>query len=290
MARVTHVKSAQQRYKTVPVLNDDGTPKIVPVLRRDGTPKRTKTGREVTMRVTIEDKSQPLPNRTCDKCGTEIKPGMPYKWVKTKTTYGGTKRVRCATCPTWTQSELSTSKMAGVYAAQEEFSDFIGSWNPDDGIDAVRDALNNCAEQVRSVGEEYRESASNIEEGFGHPTYMSEELEQKADELESWADEIEQAVDSVDDEPEADDDCEHCEGTGQVDCETCGGTGNVEGETTHGNETDEAECDDCTGTGQTDCQECSGSGKSETPGEETTEAWADEVRSAATDVVDNCPV
>ena len=34
MARITHVKKAQQRYKTVPVMNDDGTQKQVPVMTR----------------------------------------------------------------------------------------------------------------------------------------------------------------------------------------------------------------------------------------------------------------
>ena len=95
MARVKHVKKAQQRFKMVPVLNEDGTQKVTPVLKQDGTPKTTKTGRAITRKVTVEDKSQPLPNRNCGKCGTEIKVGDSYKWVALKMQYGAIKKYAC---------------------------------------------------------------------------------------------------------------------------------------------------------------------------------------------------
>lgn len=254
MARVTHVKHAQRRYRMVP------SGEKTPVMRRDGTQKVTKRGTPVFRQPSVADKSQPLPNLRCDKCGTEIKPGDPYKWVKPKSgPYGGYMRTRCAACPTWRQSELSSSKMAEIYALQEEIDQIAeGCETPDDLIAAASDA----AEQVRQVAEEYREGASNIEDGFGHPTYQSEELEQKADELESWADEIE----STDfDEFEASE-CDH-----------------------RNAETD----DDATPGNAENCEDCGDDGTLL----EDTDQWNEEMdefmaeqRERLTDIVNECPV
>ena len=252
MARVHYVKRAQRRYQMVP------TGAITPVLRRDGTQKVTKRGQPVTRRASVADKSKPLPNLRCDKCGAEIKPGDPYKWVRPKSgPYGGYQRNRCATCPVWKQSELSSSKMADVYAAQEQCEDDLPGL---DAVDDIRGLAEALAEQVRSVAEEYRESASNIEDGFGHPTFQSEELEQRADELESWADEIE-GVDLEDEPPE----CEGC-----PDCQP----------------NEEWDEDD-------DVIRCEGSesepGRAQ-EGTERYEEWIEEQRDALSSVMSECPV
>ena len=189
MARITTVKSAQQRYRTVPVLDEAGKPKVSPVLRKDGTPKTTKHGTPITRRVTVADKNQPLPNHTCDKCGTEITVGSSYRWVQIKSgPYGGRTLIRCSVCPSWRQSELTSSKMSGIYAAQEHLSDVIDSLET---VDDLTDAAQTFADAVREVGEEYRESQSNMVDGFGHDTSMSDELGDKADQLDDWANDIE---------------------------------------------------------------------------------------------------
>ncbi len=203
MARVTFVKRAQARYKTVPVLDENGQQKRVPVNRRDGTQKVSKRG-PVFMSLTREDRDQPLPNRHCDKCGTEIEPGQPYKWIKPKSgPYGGRLMVRCGTCPVWQVWEYNhslSSQLARIaYEAEESFDA-----EAPETADAVTDILSTAAEEIRNLAEEKRDSASNIEEGFGHPTSSSEELEEIADSLESWADEVEQA-----DVPEAPDEDEY---------------------------------------------------------------------------------
>lgn len=192
MARVTSVKKAQQRFKTVPVLDSAGQPLTIPVLRRDGSPKKTKSGREITRRLTVEDRNHPLPNRKCDKCGKEIKPGDPYKWTKPKSgPYGGSMRVRCAACPTWRPSETTSSPALGtLYAAQEAFDDALANV---ESVDDIRSALEELAEGVREAGQVYEESADNMEQGFGHETSLSEELKEKAEALSSAADEIENA-------------------------------------------------------------------------------------------------
>lgn len=201
MARITYVKAAKQRYEQVPVLNPDGTPKIVPVMRGNAQ-KVTKNGKPVTMRVTVDDKSRPKPLLRCESCGKDIEIGTPYKHVTPKSgPYGGYQRNRHADCPTWRPSELSSSKMAAIMAAQESFEDQIASA---EDWDTIKQLLDEVAEAAREVASEYGESADNMEDGFGHETSASAELREKSDALEGWADELEQAIDSEDTEPTVD--------------------------------------------------------------------------------------
>lgn len=227
MARTTYVKRAQQRYATVPVTNEDGTPKRVPVMRKDGTQKTTKRGQLVFMTVTRQDKSQPLPNRKCEKCGAEIEPGQPYKYIDIRTTYGGYTRYRCGTCPAWQRWEVSNSLSAQLERVSNDFSAAInGVEDPED----VRTALAEAAEAVREIAQEKEQGADNIEEGFGHATYQSDELREQAEALNSWADEIEATDVPELPEPE-DEDCPTCNGTGleqmTEECPECGGAGHV---------------------------------------------------------------
>ena len=79
--------------------------------------------------------------------------------------------------------------MAGVYAAQEGLEDALGAneLTPSDATEAMSQA----ASDIRGVAEEYREGANNIEEGFGHSTAQSDEMNEKADDLDGYADELE---------------------------------------------------------------------------------------------------
>ena len=204
MARVTHVKKAQQRFKTVPVIDPEtGKQKVTPVMGRNGQQKVSKRG-PVFLRVTMADKSQPLPNRTCGKCHQEIKVGDPYKHISPKSgPYGGRTLYRCAACPTWNVWEYSSSLSARTAEISHDFWNDQDSWEDQDG---VQDSLNNAAERVREIAEEKREGASNIEDGFGHSTYQSDELNDIADQLDSWADDIEGA--DIPEYPEAEEtDC-----------------------------------------------------------------------------------
>ena len=174
------------------------------VLRKDGAPKLTKKGRPIERRLSAADESKPLPNRKCGKCGVEIKVGDPYKWVAPKSgPYGGSKKFRCGPCPDWRHWELSSSKMAEIWQAQEECGiENVAS------VDDVRAALDVVVEAARSVGEQYQESADNIEEGFGHATSMSEDLAEKASEIGGWADDLEGWDPPDGDEFEADDEAD----------------------------------------------------------------------------------
>lgn len=274
MARVTYVKKAQQRYAMVPVLDENGQPKRTPVLRKDGSQKTTKHGRPVFMKVTVADKTKPLPNEKCGKCGVEIKPGMPYKHISPKSgPYGGRKLYRCAACPTWQVWEYSSSMAARLAQMEDTCSTEIANAL---SADDVQSALSAMAEEVRALSEEKREGASNIEEGFGHPTYASEELEQIADDLENWADEIESvSVPEPSDYP-----CETCTGEGEYDCETCQGAGALEVEAGEGTVT----CEDCDGSGQVECEDCTAEN-----GHADMDAWREAVESEVS-IYQECPV
>jgi hypothetical protein len=134
---------------------------------------------------------------SCATCHQPIEYGQPYKWFKAKRSYGGVRYNYHPDCHI-PPSHRTTSRMGTIYDAQESF-------DPGETIDDIESALSEFAQTVRDVAEEYRESASNIEEGFGHSTYQSEELAEKAETLDSWADDLE-SVDLDTDEPETADD------------------------------------------------------------------------------------
>lgn len=192
MARVTHVKKAQQRYATVKVLDDAGNPIRVPVIsKRTGEQKVSKKG-PVFKTKTVADKTRPLPNYRCGKCDVEIKVGDPYKWCKPKSgPYGGSMRVRCAACPTWTQAELTSSAfLAAIYAAQDAAQDALRNWDRET-LDDLVNALSDYAEGLREAASVRTEAADNMEDGFGHSTSMSEDLRAEGEQVEYYADEVE---------------------------------------------------------------------------------------------------
>src|SRR3954454_15970930 len=101
MPRVTPVAKAQQRYETVPVLDETGQPKRVPVIDKStGEQKmpRANNGRRarpIFMTLTVQDKTKPLPPEECDFCHQPIEIGTPYKWIQPKTSASsGAKRSR----------------------------------------------------------------------------------------------------------------------------------------------------------------------------------------------------
>lgn len=134
------------------------------------------------------------------KCGKEIKAGDPYRWAQPG--FRGAKRVRCMdTKCRFRPSELTTSKLAGVYGATECAEDTIQAWDGKSGdVEDIKEALTTCAEEVREVAEEYRESAENMREAFnGNSSSVADECEEKADEISSWADELKQAAEQLED-------------------------------------------------------------------------------------------
>lgn len=108
--------------------------------------------------------------------------------------------------PNWRPSETTGSAALSVlYGAQEAARDALDAWDPVDGREALSEILTTLAEGVREAAEVYEESASSMEDGFGHETSLSAELREKADALNSAAYEIEFAAYDIEefDESEA---------------------------------------------------------------------------------------
>ena len=139
--------------------------------------------------------------RRCHRCSTEIRKGDSYSWWKFRTGgRGGRKVFACAKpeCRPKASDLTQSPHLSAFYAAQESASEEIASWEvgevaigeePDGSeLDSI---LETYAEALREVGEGLEESATNIEDGFGHETYQSEELKERAESYESAADEAE---------------------------------------------------------------------------------------------------
>lgn len=261
MARVTYVKKAQQRYETIPVLNEDGSPKQVPVTGRDGEQKVTKHGRPVFRSLTVDDKTKPLPLHDCGHCHLPIEVGTPYKHISPRSgPYGGRMLTRHEDCPSWNVWEYSSSLSARLAEVAHNYTQAAESAESAEDVTA---ALEDAAGSVREIAEEKRESASNIEDGFGHATSQSDELNEIADSLDGWADEIESA--EVPDFPEPEEqDCEECT-EGLIDDPL--------------NDGETIECPDCDGTGRMTPDE---------PTEEQMDEWRSEID--AIEIVNESPV
>jgi len=267
MARTYYVKRAQQRYETKPVLNEDGTQKMSPKMRH-GKQMTSKSGRPVFMKVTERDLTRPKPMPQCSKCGVVIEVGQPYKYTET---YNRTI-IRCEACPTPQPWEYSSSLSARVAQLEHEANQACDAATDLESLEAARDDF---AAEVRSLAEEKEEAAQNMEDGFGHSTYQSDEIRDVAEQLSSWADDIESVDFPELPEPE------------EVDCEECGGTGEVDDESDPKAEDYEdglpaqVSCPECDGTGQVTAEE---------PSEEQMEEWLEQAREALQEQIGACPV
>jgi hypothetical protein len=134
----------------------------------------------------------------CNTCGQPIEVGQSYKWFKMKLARGGVKKSYHPGCNI-PPSHRTTSRMGQIWDAQEVASNGIFGAESLADIEAE---LQSFAEAVRSVGEEYTESADNIESGFGHETFQSTELRERGEALDSWADDLENWEFTGDEEPD----------------------------------------------------------------------------------------
>lgn len=137
--------------------------------------------------------------KTCGKCNKEIKPGDRYYTWSFR--YGGTY-LRHVSCGHPRQSELTQSKLSGVYAAQEDGQAAIDEWDGEEASD-IAQALNDAAEAAREVATEYEDGIQNMPDSLQQGS-VAEEMQEKADAINAWADELESAASDVEgeDKPE----------------------------------------------------------------------------------------
>lgn len=147
---------------------------------------------------------------TCGRCGKPLPKGEPYLWytVGFRSDY---KHKRCLDPACYPrESERDTSKYATVLAAIESFNDNIDSLTE---IDEVEQAVQDVAEAIAEVRDEYQEALDAWENG-------NEQLQEKVDHYEEQESEL--AYWEYDGEQEAYPCDEHDEGGELVEgCEQC---------------------------------------------------------------------
>ncbi len=149
-------------------------------------------------RVTTVERARKAPGR-CGKCGDEIGVGDAYSHASPG--FRGPKLVRCSkpACR-FRPSDLTTSNMAEVYAAQEVAHDDLDGLGDDwETVDDVQQILQTCADEARGVAEQYTEAADAM-------GAAGEEHQEKADAIESWCDDLENTT--FDDPPTPDEDAD----------------------------------------------------------------------------------
>jgi DNA repair exonuclease SbcCD ATPase subunit len=147
-----------------------------------------------------DKEGNPKPNLICElNPAHEIKPGDSYRKASGRSGGGFYTRIRCAPCPTWYPWDLSDSlsnRLAEIVHNYEQAIQDITT------IEDFEQVLDDTAEAVTEIAEEKRESADNMEQGFGHETEQSAELNEIADELESWANDIDAAKSDIPELPD----------------------------------------------------------------------------------------
>jgi hypothetical protein len=166
----------------------------------------------------------------CEKCRDVLPVGSQYRHytVGFRSKY---KHVRCMKDTCFPRSsELESSRLSDVYAAQENAEDQLNALALSSTPDDISAILEELASAIREVAEEYEAAAENE-----YGVVFNQDSADRAEILQSAADEIENY------DPESDfEECEDCEGTGDivpedeeeavdgnVECLTCDGTGKL---------------------------------------------------------------
>lgn len=131
--------------------------------------------------------------RVCNKCGKPIKPGQRYlKW----TFHRSLPTLRHEECGHPRPSELTRSKVSGLYAARESAEDAISSWEGEETGD-VAQVLRDCAEEAENVKQEYEDSISNMPEQLQESSQVAEDMRERMESIESWTGELDSAASEI---------------------------------------------------------------------------------------------
>lgn len=140
----------------------------------------------------------------CYTCDADIEVGQAYVWCQ-PSRYSPRYNWHAQCAPPPGSALESNEKRAAAMAAFEAAYGSLDSiennaadyTDAEEVLDDMRDICSALADGLGEAADLWRESASNIEDGFGHPTMVSEEMEEHADEVESVQSEVEQAAETV---------------------------------------------------------------------------------------------
>lgn len=118
----------------------------------------------------------------CGRCGKEIEAGDPYRHASPG--FRSRKLVRCMedSCR-FRASDLTTSKVAQVYAATEAVQDDLAEFGPFEDHESVKDEaealVSGMQDEIEAVRDEYQDALDQWE-------YGNEQIQEKVDEVEEW--------------------------------------------------------------------------------------------------------
>lgn len=145
------------------------------------------------MRVLLRTKTRGK-ELTCEKCRKSIEKGQKYyKW---SFRYRGT-HTQHESCGYPKPSQLTQSKMSGVYAAVEFCEESISS---SDNKDDIVSALNDCAQSIQDVRDEYQEAIDNAPQGLQDAGGPGGQWQEKIDQLEEFQSALEEASSDIEGE------------------------------------------------------------------------------------------
>jgi hypothetical protein len=163
---------------------------------------------------------------SCHACHREIEAGSAYNWFRANRF--SPRYAWHTDCPAprgsvMESNEKRSTAMAAFEDAYDEVDRIRGKldeyqtapesyleaqkgvdapWTPETAaeslLDDLRDISTTCGNGVSEAAEMWRESASNIEEGFGQATSQSDEMNERADDWEQVAMDVERCPDDVD--------------------------------------------------------------------------------------------
>lgn len=131
--------------------------------------------------------------RKCGECQHEIQPGEMYKYARQRVGYprfGTVVRYWCADHYPGRYEFIQSAKRRALAEATDTLDEALAG---DFDMDTATDVFESAASDVEDIAEMHRESAQNIEDGFGHPTSQSEEFNEKADQVEQAAESLRSA-------------------------------------------------------------------------------------------------
>lgn len=147
-------------------------------------------------RITYVAKAQPSKfARVCYSCREPIEVGQAYNWTKPSrysskyVWHAGHAAPPGSVLETNDKRSQAMAAFENAYAALDEF-EFDAEGDPAGDLEAI---VSEAAEGVQEAAEMWREGAQAIEDGFGHPTYQSDEMNDHADVYEGVA----QAIESI---------------------------------------------------------------------------------------------
>jgi hypothetical protein len=141
---------------------------------------------------------------TCYTCQEPIGVGQAYAWNQPSRFSRRYQWHQSCKAPNPSMLESNDKRAAAMAAFEDAYEALSGLTFEEYKEDEeslkgdLQGILDGCADGVREAAEMWRESASNIEDGFGHATSTSDEMEEHADTYESVADEVEQCGNEID--------------------------------------------------------------------------------------------